>query len=366
MRYSNQTCDGCGKLFTENDEIVVCPECATPQHRECYNENKHCVNFEKHAEGFTWQNEGALNTPAANEEKARLIPCPNCGYENPEGTEVCRQCSMKFTLFGFNVVEAAANEEEKRNTEASDTNNNIPVYNAPFTLGKGDGFDNQPVFTQDTFSDPHSGEESGRDFTEAPEPAFPGPFSAKDKTFGISTNLLGAVIGQNGMKYITKFKALEAGKRISFNWAAFFFSPYWFFYRKMIRPGIVFSTLYMCLSIVSTPTILKFYDIYLFIAENASAVTESEFIAQLTELENLYPPMLLFMGIQFLLHLAGGFMADKMYKNRLVSTIYTQRVSPLDKGSVIQVIKAGGVSPLFALMAVCAENIVSSIAGMLM
>ncbi len=360
MRYSNQICDGCEKLFAEDDEIVVCPECATPQHRECYNKNNRCVNYEKHGEDYTWQSSGELNTPASTEEKVKMIPCPNCGFENPAGSESCRQCSMKFTLFGFNVVDATAEEQEKTNPSSD-----VPKYEAPFTLGEGEGFDNQnePEILAESEK---AEEDSQQSCAQQTQPVFPGPFSPTDKTFGIPTNFLGAVLGQNAMKYIEKFKSLEAGKRISFNWAAFLFSPYWFFYRKLIKPGIIFSTVYMCLSIVATPSLMKFYELYLTIAENLSTATEAEFIAQLAELEALYPPVLFFMAAQFILHLICGFIADKMYKNHLVSAIYERHVSPLDRNSVIEVIRYGGVSPLFALMAILAENVISTIAGSMM
>ena len=37
MRFENQVCPVCEEKFKENDEIVVCPECGTPHHRDCYN-----------------------------------------------------------------------------------------------------------------------------------------------------------------------------------------------------------------------------------------------------------------------------------------------------------------------------------------
>ena len=113
MIYNGQLCDGCGKAFTEDDDIVVCPHCATPQHRECYNRNSACVNADKHGDGFTWTPTGAPVVFHEEEEKTETIPCPNCGYGNPAGSERCKQCSMKFTLFGFNVLDAS-NELDKK------------------------------------------------------------------------------------------------------------------------------------------------------------------------------------------------------------------------------------------------------------
>ena len=33
--YINEKCISCGKEFTKDDDVVVCPECGTPYHRGC-------------------------------------------------------------------------------------------------------------------------------------------------------------------------------------------------------------------------------------------------------------------------------------------------------------------------------------------
>lgn len=41
-------------------------------------------------------------------------------------------------------------------------------------------------------------------------------------------------------RYIPKFKAMaDDKKKITFNWAAFFFSPYWLFFRKLWKAGLI-------------------------------------------------------------------------------------------------------------------------------
>ena len=39
MRYTGETCPVCNKVFQEDDDIVVCPDCGTPHHRKCYLKN---------------------------------------------------------------------------------------------------------------------------------------------------------------------------------------------------------------------------------------------------------------------------------------------------------------------------------------
>ena len=55
MKYTGIPCAACGKKFTAEDDVVVCPECGTPYHRACYKELGHCVNEARHAEGYVWQ-----------------------------------------------------------------------------------------------------------------------------------------------------------------------------------------------------------------------------------------------------------------------------------------------------------------------
>ena len=48
MNYKNYKCPICNTQFTEEDDVVVCPECGTPHHRDCYIKNGKCFNFDKH------------------------------------------------------------------------------------------------------------------------------------------------------------------------------------------------------------------------------------------------------------------------------------------------------------------------------
>lgn len=54
FRYSYEKCPVCEKEFTNDDDIVVCPLCGTPHHRDCYKKNGECSNFDEHNKGFRW------------------------------------------------------------------------------------------------------------------------------------------------------------------------------------------------------------------------------------------------------------------------------------------------------------------------
>ena len=88
MRYKDYKCDGCSKVFTDEDDIVVCPECATPQHRECYNEKGGCVNAHLHSEDFQWQGEKDASAVAAAPVEEKALPVVEEPVEEPVAVPV--------------------------------------------------------------------------------------------------------------------------------------------------------------------------------------------------------------------------------------------------------------------------------------
>lgn len=104
MDYRGQHCPICGKEFCDGDDIVVCPECGTPYHRECYKTAGHCVNEERHGESFEWKPETAPRaeekTPNAgqntNDDGHKVVFCPVCGRENPAEEPNCLNCGARL------------------------------------------------------------------------------------------------------------------------------------------------------------------------------------------------------------------------------------------------------------------------------
>ncbi len=86
MYYLNAACPVCGQAFTENDDVVVCPVCGTPHHRDCYQHLGHCFNETLHSQGYEW--EGTVNTettvPDPNQETQPLFRRPDMpGMQEP-------------------------------------------------------------------------------------------------------------------------------------------------------------------------------------------------------------------------------------------------------------------------------------------
>ncbi len=175
FRFLNEKCLVCNNSFKEDDDIVVCPHCGTPHHRECYKENTKCANFEKHSENFRWE--------------PTFIPFEET--KNPTENEVNIPFSQSLNL--------------------DDLPPDIPLSKFQDTL----------------FS------------------TFP-----KELEENVKTEDVAVFIRHESPKYIRKFQQIQNGK-LAWNWAAFFFAPYWFFFRKLHKLGIVFLAIFILLSSMS-------------------------------------------------------------------------------------------------------------------
>ncbi len=68
MDFTKFHCPVCNKNFSENDDVVVCPECGTPHHRECYKITGKCFNENLHGEENSFA-EKYKNSEENKEEK---------------------------------------------------------------------------------------------------------------------------------------------------------------------------------------------------------------------------------------------------------------------------------------------------------
>lgn len=191
--YLNSECPYCGKKFTENDDIVVCPDCGTPHHRECYKEHGVCANNELHG-GFEWKGSSEPRTPenkGGNEQKFDSFACPNCGGMNPSGTKFCSNCGAPLS----------SEHGASRRPE--------------FTVTRIDGM-NSDIDGQNPM----------------------------DIAQYVRTN-----IGY----FLPRFISFSKGNKFDTNFSAFIFSYFYLFYRKMYALGIA---VFVATSILSIPAFL--------------------------------------------------------------------------------------------------------------
>lgn len=316
MKYLNQKCSHCEKIFTKDDDVVVCPICGTPQHRECYEENNRCINHDKHKEGYVWSAEDTTFSDSTSE----FIICNNCGTKNSNDSFFCKHCSASL----------------------SSQNN---------TSGDFNGYPNQ-----DNQADPN----------------FQGmPFVAT--TFKINENdeiapdvkLIEAqkYVKTNSLLFSLIFKRIHDHNKSRFNFAAFIFSGGWFLYRKQYLLGTILTVLFAIFTITYNVLYTPVYDMletYNIMVDNAISYE------QLYVLSNEQLGMISLMGFayffRFILMIVSGAIANRCYYKHVVKKVkLTKKKFTSDAEVKEHLSNKGGVNVILGYILFIAYILVSSI-----
>lgn len=317
MRYEKDTCAGCGRMFEENDDIVVCPECGTPQHRACYENKNECVNAALHGTDFLWK--GNASEPEAEEktgEREEKLVCPTCGHENPQGATACEACGQKFTFFGVNILEKelelAKIDEEKAAGEQAGSHRS--------EQNRNDASHEQPE------------SDIERMLNARARVIAPGLTKEQEQERLCSQPIKRVLVfvSSNPLCYVNKFRKMEAGKR-TWNWAAFFFTPYWFFYRKLYKVGLVFLSLHVTLSVVAVPFVTKANEAmqsFMAAVQNNPDMAQAEIQALMQSFLASVAPVYLHLGAMFLISVVSALIADKLYKKYVTEKLgFAERIT---------------------------------------
>jgi|BioPla2DNA2_1021312.scaffolds.fasta_scaffold00279_28 ribosomal protein L40E len=205
FNYIGSKCIVCDEEFTNDSDVVVCPECGTPYHRECYNKKGSCINVRLHEENGSWREEYERE-----KKKLEKSVCKNCGYKNNVDSKFCENCGIDLSLDVVTVKEIRSNSDGGA----------IRV----FGIDLGDRY-------------------CGLD--------------PKEEIEGVTVEELADFIGTNTYYYLPLFKRMsETGRKWSLNASCLFFSDYYFANRKMYAFWI-FALLFSF--IISIPSLL--YDL---------------------------------------------------------------------------------------------------------
>ncbi len=298
MRYSGENCPYCGVTFADGDDIVVCPECATPHHRACWHAHGQCANTEKHAENFVWKKAAAAQPgpEKTNEEepdkKSLDIVCPDCGKVSPNGTLRCPDCGAMLIPFS--------------------------------PLGE-----------------------------DSPVARFVPGFDPNEQIGRLKSGDIALYCRVGGTRYIKAFRKLNEKRKFSWNWGAAFFAPYWFFYRKLYKAGAIFLALFAAVSLWLMPASSAFYEEYDNLAIEVQRLMEEEgenaamarMEEKMPELVTAMQPMLLPMLIQLLLHIAAAFAADRLYFKKAKADILQVKSENHDaRNFQLELFKKGGTT----------------------
>ena len=367
MDYTGNLCPGCGNAFSDGDDVVVCPECGTPQHRECYKKDNCCVNSHRHGDGFEWENTSSpASVPSYTESKAEeKLPCPSCGHLNPRDAKRCENCSMKLIVFGMNLAEAP-DMQRKMDFPSDD----IPDYEAPFTLGQGEGFypaeDTQypPEQTQQE-ADMYPPYQQPYGYGQFPPPPQQMPFETEEqKRENAKQFLLFRFLGANAGKFINAFRKIDSGRGFTFNWAALFFGPYWFFYRKLYKPGIIFLTLSTIVALVFTPSMNELLSVYTTYSEALVASNDPAiYDAFINALIPYVPVLIASSAANIAISLIAAIAAYPLYKKYAESSVEKIMSSPSSEIGLSLATKLGGTSVISAIGCYFLTSLITSVAN---
>lgn len=93
-KYTGIPCSRCGHTFTDQDDVVVCPECGAPHHRSCFRELGHCALQEQHAPDFSWSYHSAQSE---SEGTSQTVICSRCGAATPAELPNCQMCGSPLS-----------------------------------------------------------------------------------------------------------------------------------------------------------------------------------------------------------------------------------------------------------------------------
>ncbi len=213
--YEGQTCPVCGRHFAEHDDIVTCPQCGCPHHRECWKQEGQCHFAADHGTDRQWAQQ--TSGPVKQQPPSPHARCPHCGGENPEFAEFCAHCGKEIAHSDWNSA-----------SHVDQTPPPPPVgqYTPPFG-----GY--APPFPT-PLHDPYGG------------------VPRTEEIDGVPVDQVAELVGSNSAYYLPRFhKMTHGGSKVSWNWAAFLIPSNWLLYRKNILWGVIVFVMETALQLFS-------------------------------------------------------------------------------------------------------------------
>ncbi len=322
MDFLGKTCPVCSQNFHEDDDVVVCPKCGAPYHRECYRENGKCIFPELHKSGKSWHEVYDDDPYDENEEE---VKCPVCSAKNDKNAIVCRNCG---SFISINV-----SDDTKKNADNSEDGNNNDESFDSFMAGNPFAI----------FMDPMGG-------------------VPKDENFdGVSGAELSKFVNTNTQYYLPAFARIKKEKRSKFNFAAFFFCGPWFLYRKQYVKGTIISLIYL-LSEIASIFLVRAYSLPIFREANTimeNALGESPIKMAQTYLSWTFDnysyagvfwialPYLLIL-LRVILCVVSGIIANRSYYKFSIRKIKRIKEKTYDEDIMKAISESGGVNNAIA------------------
>lgn len=303
----NQKCAVCSAYLFPEDDIVYCPVCGAPHHRDCYNGIGKCGFEELHGTDLQYKRPDDTEEKKAESE----IPpppvtqtCRGCGMDIERGSRYCNNCGMPVGMGG------------------------APFVFTPFEQGS-------PVNDETPVAD------------------------------GVTVKDAVKVVRSNAFRYIPKFLKLNAESKKSWNWAAFLLPHGWFGFRKMYKESAIASILTIVSVILNFPLTIAVAQLPLADESIRNYVQLAEYYAQFLSDIGTLPVLLSFVGlvIGLVVRIISGIYGDYIYKQRVVQSV--QLIKAAEDPEKTQE-KLSGTSFAGFFVAVCAVEFIPSLLSLIL
>lgn len=311
MDYFGKPCPVCSRTFREGDDIVVCPRCGTPYHRECYTEKGKCIRTDLHQSGKSWSEEDEQKEKESAPDNAAV--CPRCGTKNPPNAIVCQKCGSFL-----------AREFDR---------DNPPAYTRPAGGQPGSAPYGQPFAV---FLDPMGGVSPEEDFD------------------GVNGAELSKYVNSNTAYYMPTFSKIKNQNKGRFNLCAFLFTAGWYLYRKQYLKGALLAGVYLLLELATV--ILAYRFSYPLMEEAKQAlsgmnqVSATELVRWAMEHKSTGEMLLMLLPYLMSLPIIGmrllcGFRGNRSYYKTAVRRIKkAKEATPAGEDTMKAISEAGGVN----------------------
>ncbi len=333
--YTGLNCPVCGKPFTAKDDIVVCPDCGAPYHRDCYLQTGYCVFADKHGTPDAW---APPKPAAARTEDGKH--CPRCGSLNSESALFCDHCGQSLTV----------NQQDFHGFPQNGgfpPTGGFPQNGSPFNSNQPGGFPQGGYPNQQIpfIFDPMGGVNPNEPIDDIP---------AGD---------VAKLVQNNTQYYLPAFMNMKKFGRNRFNFSAFLFSGGWLLYRKQYKLGAILTFIMLALNLassyISTFLVMPFMEPLM-----QQAGITGETMSTADQIGKLYDLLLqqpteqlvwlsiptIILIIEFIIMLVVGFYGNKWYLKHCVTKISRIREeTQLPADAAIRLQEQGGVNTALAI-----------------
>lgn len=306
LKTEGVTCVRCHAYLFDDDDVVYCPVCGAPHHRECYNELGHCALEALHGTDKQYDKLKAAEETVPADEAER-------GHtgENAEGEITCQMCHESYD-FSLNAC---------------------PKCGAPNVAKAGGSFVNFDFL---------GGVPADCDIGE-----------------GVTAEEAKRLVAANTPRYIPKFAVLNKKNRASWNWMAFLFPCEWMLSRKMYKNGVAAGLLTVIAYILYLPLSNAIYNL-----GYVGNETYTDIIGNAAEhISDIGAAVMVFAVLGFVLNLAirivSGVFGDYLYKTYTIDTVKLIRAESDDADYDYR--KRGGVNMFLFLIGFMAVEYLQSI-----